>query len=70
MMSDITLIDYVNGGKLNGVYVTSQEEQDEFENKFFTWFYNVCGDILYEYYGDDSEFVIEEMQKYGWEKPE
>lgn len=70
MMSDITLIDYVNGGKLNGVYVTSQEEQDEFENKFFTWFYNACGDILYEYYGDDSEFVIEEMQKYGWEKPE
>lgn len=70
MSEDITLIDYVNGGKLNGLYVTSQEEQDEFEKKYFTWFYNACGDILYEYYGDSNEMLNAEMEKYGWKKPE
>ncbi len=69
MQGDITLIDYINGGKLNGVYVTSQEEQDAWENKYYTWYYNAYGDIIYEYSGENNPF-IEVMEKYGWTRPE
>lgn len=66
---DIHLIDYINGRKLNGMYALSKQDGAEWTERYLTWFYNECGDILYEYYGDGRGLTAE-MERYGWRKPE
>ena len=67
---DICLIDYINGRKLNGMYALSKQDGDEWIDRYKSWFFPTCGDILYEYYGDTHKGFLNEMESYGWEKPE
>ena len=51
------------------MYALSKQDGAEWTERYLTWFYNECGDILYEYYGDGRGLTAE-MERYGWRKPE
>ena len=68
--TDITLIDYISGRRLNGMYADSKQDGEEWLESYRSWFFRECGDILYEYYGDGRPGLIEQMESCGWERPE
>ncbi|MDO5397006.1 MAG: hypothetical protein Q4G33_03670 [bacterium] len=66
--TDITIIDYIRGRRLNGVLAESAQEAQALLDRYYSWYYPAAGDILYEYYGDDNTQLIQDMEKYGWVK--
>ena len=66
--TDICLIDYVNGRKLNGMYAASKQAGEEWIERYKRWYFTTCGDIIYEYYGAYDPQFAEELERYGWKR--